>query len=217
MNSVLKNLQKLNIDTSKIRLIAVTKYVDTDKIIEAYEAGIRNFAENRYQDAELKRKELPPEVEKNIIWHFIGHLQSNKAKKVTGNFEYIHSVDSVKLANQISKEAKEKNIIQKILIQVNVAEEETKFGFNLESIKEEFSEIIKFNSLNIQGLMTIGPNVNDEITVRTAFKELKKLKDSLQDKYKYNLPELSMGMSNDYKIAIQEGSTMIRLGQVLFK
>jgi len=217
MNSVLKNLQKINIDTSKVRLIAVTKYVNADKIIEAYEAGIRNFAENRYQDAEVKRKKLPPEIEKDIIWHFIGHLQSNKAKKVTGNFEYIHSVDSVKLAEQISEEAKKKDIIQKILIQVNVSEEETKFGFELESIKEVFLKIIKLDSLSVQGFMTIGPNIDDEAVIRKTFIELRKLRDNFQEKFNINLPELSMGMSNDYKIAIEEKSTMIRLGQVLFK
>ncbi|MDD3013208.1 MAG: YggS family pyridoxal phosphate-dependent enzyme [Candidatus Gastranaerophilales bacterium] len=217
MNNVLKNLNKIDVDTSKIRLIAVTKYVDTDKIIEAYEAGIRDFAENRYQDAELKRKNLPPEVDKNIIWHFIGHLQSNKAKKVTGIFDYIHSVDSIKLAKQISEEAKIKDIIQKILIQVNIAEEETKFGFKLESVREVFKEIIKLNSLNVQGFMTIGPNTDDEKVIRKTFKELRELKDNLQENFNYNLPELSMGMSNDYKIAIEEGSTMIRLGQVLFR
>lgn len=217
MNSVLKNLQQIDIDTSKVRLIAVTKYVDTSKIIEAYEAGIRNFAENRYQDAELKRKNLPPEIEKDIIWHFIGHLQSNKAKKVTGKFEYIHSVDSFKLIKHISEEAKSQGIIQKVLLQVNVSKEETKFGFEIDEIKEVFSEIINLDSINIQGLMTIGPNVHNETIIRETFKELRELRNNFQEKFNYNLPELSMGMSTDYKIAVEEGSTMIRLGQVLFK
>jgi len=216
MNSVLENLKKIDINTAKVRLIAVTKYVTTDKIIEAYEAGIRNFAENRYQDAEQKRKELPPEIENDIIWHFIGHLQSNKAKKVTGNFEYIHSVDSFKLAKQISEDAKIKNINQKVLIQVNVSKEETKFGLEIDDVKEVFSKIIELDSINVQGLMTIGPNVMDEAVIRRSFRELRDLKNELQEKFHYELPELSMGMSNDYRIALEEGSTMIRLGRVLF-
>lgn len=216
MNNVLKNLQSIKVDTTKTKIIAVTKYVDTNKMIEAYEAGIKDFAESKFQDAEDKRKKLPPDIEKDIIWHFIGHLQTNKAKKITGNYKYIHSIDSLKLAKCINEEAKNKGIKQKILIQVNIADEETKFGFELESIKEVFSEIIILDSINVAGLMTIGPNTKDQSSIRKTFKELRQLRDNLQEKFNCRIPELSMGMSSDYKIAIEEGSTMIRLGQVLF-
>jgi pyridoxal phosphate enzyme (YggS family) len=216
MNNILKNLQNIKVDPTKTKIIAVTKYVDIDKMIEAYEAGIKDFAESKFQDAEDKRKKLPPEIEKDIIWHFIGHLQTNKAKKITGNYDYIHSIDSLKLAKCINEEAKNKGIKQKILVQVNIADEKTKFGFDLESIKEVFSEIIKLDSLNVTGLMTIGPNTIDQSLIRNTFKELRELRDNLQEKFNCRIPELSMGMSSDYKIAIEEGSTMIRLGQVLF-
>lgn len=217
MNKVLKNLQSIEVNTEKVKIIAVSKYVDTEQIIEAYKAGIRNFAESKIQDAEDKRKNLPQEIEKDIRWHFIGHIQSNKVKKITGNYEYIHSVDSLKIATLINEEAAKIGKKQKILIQVNIAEEETKFGFGVEKVKEVFAELIKLDSINVEGLMTIGPNTEDTGLIRATFRELKSLRDSIQEKYSCRIPELSMGMSNDYKLAIEEGSTMIRLGRILFK
>ena len=218
MNRILKNLQDIQckIDTAKVRIIAVTKYVGAEEILESYKAGLRDFAENRIQDAEIKRSKLPEEIEKNIIWHFIGHLQTNKAKKVVGGFEYIHSIDSLKLAECVSEEAKIKGISQKVLIQVNVSEEKTKSGFSVKEIKEVFAELLNLESLNIVGLMTIAPHISDEQELHSIFKELRELRDYLQKEFNCSLPELSMGMSNDYQIAVTEGATMIRPGSLLF-
>ncbi|MDP4268140.1 MAG: YggS family pyridoxal phosphate-dependent enzyme, partial [Bacteroidota bacterium] len=188
-----------------------------DEIIEAFNAGIRNFAENKAQDAEKKRLQLPDEIEKEIIWHYVGHLQTNKVSKVVGKFEYIHSVDSFKLANLIAEQATNKGIIQKILIQVNVAKEISKFGFDVFEVEEVFEKILKLDSLNVLGLMTMAPFTDNEEIIRSTFRGLRELRDRLEKKYSCTLKELSMGMSSDYKIAIQEGATMIRLGQILFK
>lgn len=218
MSKISEKIQKIQseLNTSNIRIIAVTKYVGVEEIIEAYEAGIRDFAESKAQDAQKKRETLPKNIEKNIIWHFVGHLQANKVSKVVGNFDYIHSIDSVKLVKLIAESAKSMNLIQKILIQVNIAREETKYGFNTEEIKEVFPEILKLDSIDIVGLMTIAPNTLDEKQLHFVFGELRKLRDQFKENYKCNLSELSMGMSNDYKIAVLEGATMIRTGQALF-
>ncbi len=208
------NLQK---EIPDVRIIAVSKYVNAEKIIEAYESGIRNFGENKIQDAEKKRGLLPESIEKGIIWHFLGHIQTNKAKKLIGHYNYIHSVDSLKVAEILSQTALSKGIKQKILIQVNVAEEETKYGFSISEIKESFKEILNMDSLEITGLMTMAPFVQEEETLRKVFKGLRELRNQLQNEHKLNIPELSMGMSNDYKLACEEGSTMVRIGQAIFK
>jgi PLP dependent protein len=217
MSKIFENLQGIRKETgpARVRIIAVAKYVGISEILDAYENGLRDFAESKIQDALVKRVQLPEDIEKNIVWHFIGHLQTNKVKKVVGNFEYIHSVDSLKLAKCISEDARSKNLLQKVLIQVNVANENTKFGFGGDEIKEVFQEIIKLDSVKIVGLMTIAPN--DLNVARSVFRELRELRNYLQEKFSYSLPELSMGMSNDYKIAVEEGSTMIRIGHALFK
>lgn len=219
MGNIAINLGEIskNTDLRKCTLIAVSKYVEPKDIIEAYNAGIINFGENKVQNAERKRKELPVEVESEIKWHFIGHLQTNKVKKVVGNYEFIHSVDSIKLAKAISEEAKKMNIEQKILLQVNVSNEESKFGFESKEFIENFSEFIKLENIKVEGLMTMAPFSEDTAFVRVVFRGLRELRDSLEQKYQIKLPELSMGMSNDYKIALEEGATMIRLGSVLFK
>jgi len=214
--SVGENLKKIQTYTSNARIIAVVKYVTAEKVIEAYKIGIRDFGENKVQDAENKRAELPEEVEKNSMWHFLGHLQTNKVKKVVGIFDFIHSVDSLKLAKAISECAASQNLIQKVFIQVNIAKEESKFGFSPEEIEENFSEISKLDSIDIVGLMTMAPFTSDLEEQRTAFRGLRELRNRLQNKFNAQLKELSMGMSNDYKIAVEEGATMVRIGQALF-
>ena len=214
--SISENLKNIQTYTSGARIIAVTKYVTTDKVIEAYAAGVRDFGENKVQDAESKRAGLSKEIEKNSIWHFLGHLQTNKVKKVVGIFDYIHSVDSLKLAKAISECAASQNLIQKVFIQVNIAKEESKFGFSPEEVEESFSEISKLDSINVVGLMTMAPFTSDIEEQRLVFRRLRELRNRLQEKYKAQLDELSMGMSNDYKIAVEEGATMVRIGQALF-
>ena len=213
---VRENLKNILVYTSTARIIAVTKYVASDKVTEAYEAGIRDFGENKVQDAEIKRAELPEEINKNSIWHFLGHLQTNKVKKVVGKFDYIHSVDSLKLLKAISECASSQNIVQKVFIQVNIAKEESKFGFSPEETEENFSEILRLDSIDTVGLMTIAPFTENLEEQRAVFKGLRELRDRLQVKFNVQLKELSMGMSNDYKTAVEEGATMIRTGQILF-
>lgn len=214
--SVSENLKNIQTYTSSARIIAVVKYVPTEKVIEAYQSGIRDFGENKVQDAEKKRAELPEEVEKNSVWHFLGHLQTNKIKKVVGCFDYIHSVDSLKLAKAISECASSKNLVQKVLIQVNIAEEESKFGFSPEETEEIFSELSQLDSMDIVGLMTMAPFTSDSNEQRSVFRGLRELRNRLKEKFNARLNELSMGMSNDYKTAVEEGATMVRIGQALF-
>ena len=197
-------------------VVAVTKYVGPEKIIEAYNAGIRNFGENKIQDAEKKREQLPEEINKQAVWHFLGHLQANKVKKAVGNYEYIHSVDSVKIAESIAETARDKEITQKILIQINIAEEKTKYGFTVNEIKECFGKIMGLDSLSIKGLMTMAPYTENTNLQREVFKGLRDLKNYLENEYKINIPELSMGMSNDYQVAYEEGATIIRIGHAIF-
>ena len=219
MSSVAENLREIKseIPDFKGRIIAVTKYVDENKVIEAYEAGLRNFGENKVQDALKKLENLPEELVKNSTWHFIGHLQSNKVRKVVGRFEYIHSVDSFDLAKKISDVAKEMGIIQKILIEVNISQEKTKFGISEEKIEEIFQNLKNLDGVEICGLMTMAPHTPNEVFLKKVFTNLVELGYNLQRRYQYELKELSMGMSSDYKIAVSSGSTMIRLGQRLFR
>lgn len=219
MGRIKNNLEEIakDIPLENCKIIAVSKYVGPKEIIEAYNAGIKNFGENKAQDAEEKRTILPKDVESDIFWHFIGHLQTNKVKKIVGSYNLIHSVDSLKLAKVISEEAKKRDLTQNILLQVNISKEESKFGFEKEQFIQNFQEFKNLENLNIVGFMTMAPFTEDKIEVRNVFKELRLMRDQIEDEYKVKLPELSMGMSNDYKMAYKEGSTMLRLGRILFK
>ncbi len=212
-NTVAKNLEKIltEIGNRDIRIVAVSKYYDYQRIEEAFRAGLRNFAESRAIEAVEKIGKLEDKIRQDSTYHFIGHLQTNKVKYVVGNFDYIQSVDSLKVAEQIAKYAQEKNIVQKILIQVNNADEESKFGIAPSQLDELIEEISKLSSISIEGLMNIAPLIDDEKELRKLFSQMRHLKE------KYSLKELSMGMSNDYKIALDEGATMIRLGRKLFE
>lgn len=199
------------------RVIAVSKYVATQDMLGAYQAGIRDFAESKAQDALSKMTDLDEEMKSSCIWHFIGHLQTNKVKKVVGNFDYIHSIDSLKLAKEVNSVAKEGGLIQKILLQVNIADENTKFGFSSKEVFEVFPEIIKLENISVEGLMTMAPYSDDEVYLASLFREVRILKEKLESNFGVSIKELSMGMSNDYKIAAREGSTMVRIGTKIFK
>ena len=192
------------------RIIAVTKYYDEKKMIEAFDAGLRNFGESRALEALEKINKIDDTRRAQSIYHFIGHLQTNKVKHVVGNFEYIHSVDSLNLAKCIDKGAKEKGITQKVLIQVNNADESQKFGIPKSQLENLIEEVSNLKSLELVGLMNIAPLTDDCKELQRLFLEMRKLTDEFQ------LKELSMGMSHDYKIALDCGSTMIRLGRILF-
>ena len=211
--SVVLNLEKIlkDIKNYNPRIIAVTKYYGTEKMIEAYNAGLRDFAESKAVESIEKINKIDDTIKSQSIYHFIGHLQTNKVKYVVGNFEYIHSVDSLKLAKCIDLEANKSGIKQKILIQVNNALEPQKFGVAPCELENLISEIYQLKSLELVGLMNIAPLIDDEAQLHKLFKNMRELKD------KFNLSELSMGMSHDYKIALEEGATMIRLGRILFE
>ena len=199
------------------KIVAVTKYFDEKQIIKYYEIGFRDFGENRVLDAVEKMKKLPEEILKNSRFHLIGHLQSNKVKYAVGNFDLIHSVDTYKLAKAISLEAERKNVVQKILLQINNAGEKQKFGFSVEEIKKQFKSILELNSIKICGVMNIAPlNCPDEM-LHKLFRNIKQINDDLQFEFGVELNQISMGMSNDFRIALEEGATIIRLGRILFE
>lgn len=218
MNTVKENLLKIREDIAPYtpNIIAVTKYFDESKIIEAYEAGLRDFGEAKVIEAIEKIQKLPQEIKNNSNFHLIGHLQSNKVKKAVGNFDYIHSVDSFKLAELISEEALSKNIKQKVLLQINNANEIQKFGFSKQGILQDFQEIKNLRGIDVVGLMNMAPFGLEKQALIDLFKDIVKLRDKLEEKFDCELKEISMGMSGDYKEAVAAGATTIRIGRKLF-
>ncbi len=190
----------------EITLIAVTKTVDPAIMETAFNLGIRNFGENRVQEAERKINALS-HLRPQPVWHMIGHLQSNKVKTALKLFDIIQSVDSLELAGHINRAASPN---RPVLLQVNVAGETTKSGFSLSEIKSALSSISRLHTLDVRGLMTIAPAAENVEEVRPVFRKLKELRDS------FGLEHLSMGMTEDFEIAIEEGATMIRVGRALF-
>ena len=199
---------------SSVKLICVTKEADVGQMEEAIGLGVMDIGENRVQDAVSKYRSIGDKVK----WHLIGHLQTNKVRDAVKIFSLIHSVDSLRLASEISKEAKKINKTQDILIQVNVASEESKFGISLKDTADFFKDVSLYPNINISGLMTIAPEVDDPEKARPYFRQLRELRDELT-RFKhltFNF-QLSMGMSNDFEIAVEEGATMVRVGRAIFK
>ncbi len=217
-NTVRQNLLQIQEDIApcKPNIIAVTKYFDKQAIISAYNAGLRDFAEARVNQAVEKIEALPDEVRNNSHFHFIGHLQTNKVAKVIRYFDYVHSVDSLHLAEKISSEAVKIGKVQKIFLEVNFANEEQKFGFSRESLDEEFGRVKDLPNLDIQGLMSMSPLGADEAFLKELFTSVKNVQDMLAQKYNVELPETSMGMSQDYVVAVKCGATKLRIGRKLF-
>lgn len=210
------NIQK-DIAHYNIKIVAITKYFGLNAIMTGYEAGIRDFGESRALEAIEKIKLLPKAIRDNSTFHFIGHIQSNKAEKVVQYFDVIHSVDTLKIAKLISKVSCSLNKREKVLLQVNNAGEEQKFGFTKTSLKEVMQELITLEGLEVIGLMNIAPLNAEEDELRSLFKDIREFRDELEKEFSISLPELSMGMSNDYAIAADEGATIIRIGRKLFK
>lgn len=217
-NIVSKNLEKIRTEILPYTpaIIAVTKYVDWQNILAAYDAGLRDFAESRVMDAAKKFDRLPNNVRADSRFHFIGHLQTNKIKKAVAIFDLIHSVDSLRLSKAISNEAQKLGKIQKILLQINNANEPQKFGFSELEIFSQFSEINSLPGIQLIGLMNMAPAVCTESELMELFTDLVKIKTQLETTHKVKLPELSMGMSNDYIQASRCGATMLRIGTKLF-
>lgn len=216
LQSLRKNIEeicfKAGRNPSSVKLIAVSKSFGVEQIKRAIQVGQKEFGENKAQELIAKYDVLGSEV----IWHFIGHLQKNKVKLAVKAAEFIHSVDSVELAAEIQKHAEKSVKVQKILIQVKTSEEETKSGVTDKTVLSEVAAFCaKAPNLNLIGLMTIAPFTEDKNLIRKSFSYLRKLQEELNAEG-YNLTELSMGMTSDYEIAIEEGATMLRIGSAIF-
>lgn len=201
-------------DPSEVTLVAVSKTKPVEMLKEAYDAGARVFGENKVQEIMDKYEHLPADVS----WHMIGHLQRNKVKYIVDKAAMIHSVDSLRLAETIEQEAAKKNICVSILAEVNVAEEESKFGLKMQEVLPFLQEVSKLPHLKVCGLMTIAPFVENPEDNRDIFRKLKELSVDIAGKNINNITMsvLSMGMTGDYQVAVQEGATMVRVGTGIF-
>ncbi|MGL5123938.1 MAG: YggS family pyridoxal phosphate-dependent enzyme [Fusobacteriaceae bacterium] len=217
IKEILEDIKKYSIYPEKVKLLIVTKYVENSEIEKVLKSGVYNLGENR---TKLIKEKYLYFKEKDIVdikWDFIGNLQKNKVKYIANFVNLIHSVNKLSLAKEIDKRAREENRKIDILIEINVANEESKEGYKIENFNLEILEYLKFKNLNIKGLMTMAPYTKDEKILRDVFSTLKKIKDELNEKYFNNrLTELSMGMSSDYKIALEEGATILRIGTKIF-
>ena len=196
----------------EVELVAVTKTHPAEKIREAIDAGQTLFGENKVQEARAKIPELPS----NLRWHLIGHLQKNKIRHALPLFELIHSVDSLELARAINRIADQDGHRPRLLLEVNVSGEGSKFGFQPEKLRAEFAELLALNRVTVEGLMTIPPLAPEAEASRKFFVALRELRDRLQQTAGVALPHLSMGMTDDFPIAIEEGATFVRVGTALF-
>jgi len=213
-NQIEKACEKSGRDPGEVTIIAATKYTGPAGVKLISELGIDNFGENR-SDELLEKKE---NIKREAIWHFIGHLQSRKARDVVPLVEYIHSIDSLKILEKVGREAAKCGKIQKVLVEVNISGEETKYGLKPDNVIDFITKAVKVENTDFRGLMTIAPYTDDMEYIRSLFRRLKILRDRLNDLgLTGSFLELSMGMSNDFMVAIEEGATMIRVGSSIFK
>lgn len=216
MKHIQKNIlaiqEKINKLNPKTYFLVATKYASLEETLAVIENGIIHLGENKVQDAEKKILSIN---NPNISWHLLGHLQSNKVNKAVALFDYIQSVDSLKLAQKINQAAQTLNKIQKILIQINIGEEEQKTGFSIETFTQNLDSILVLHNIQILGIMVIVPHTTSEKMLRHYFSQTKKLFDETKTKCPH-INMLSMGMSEDFEIAIQEGSTLVRIGRSIF-
>jgi hypothetical protein len=201
-------------DRSEVTLIAVSKTKPVSMINEIYDLGTRDFGENKVQELCSKMEELPDDIH----WHMIGHLQRNKVKYIVGKVELIHSVDTYRLAEEINIQAKKSNVVVPILVEVNIANEDSKFGTTAEDAMLLVEEIASLENVRVMGLMTIAPYVVDAEENRLYFRKIKQLSVDIRNKNIDNVSMkiLSMGMTGDYTVAIEEGATMVRVGTGIF-
>lgn len=190
----------------EVTMVAITKTHDAATVRAGFEAGLRHFGENRIQEAKTKLQELE-DIRKQSTWYMVGHLQTNKVKTAVSLFDIIQSVDSLKLADFLNRNSENR---LPILLEVNVAEEGTKSGFSFDEVNQAVSEVGRMPNLEVRGLMTIAPWVSDPEEVRPVFRRLRELRNSL------GLAELSMGMTDDFEVAIEEGATSVRIGRAIF-
>ena len=223
MNSIAKDLERVREQivqaaaragrvAEEIELVAITKTHLAEKVREAIEAGQILFGESRVQEARAKIPGLPS----NLRWHFVGHLQKNKIRHALPLFEMIHSVDSLGLAQEINRIAEEQGMHPRVLLEVNVAGEGSKFGFKSETLRAEMESLLALPRLSILGLMTIPPLAKEAEASRKYFVQLRELRERLQTEFHVDLAQLSMGMTNDYSVAVEEGATLVRVGTAIF-
>ncbi|MBZ2173947.1 YggS family pyridoxal phosphate-dependent enzyme [Schnuerera sp. xch1] len=212
--NIKKSLKKANRTDDKVDIIAVTKTVGVESIKEAIKLGLKDIGENRPQEL-IKKYDV---ISNNANYHMIGHLQSNKVKYIIDKVSLIHSLDRISLAKELNKRAKINDIIVDALIQVNIAEEKSKFGLKVDDVIRFIEKVLEFDNIRIKGLMTIAPFAKDPEEIRWVFRDLRKLSETIDNRGYNNIEMniLSMGMTNDYKVAIEEGSNMIRIGTGLF-
>src|SRR6266496_1274136 len=196
----------------EIELVAITKTHPAEKVREAIEAGQNLFGESRVQEARAKIPELPS----NLRWHFVGHLQKNKIRHALPLFELIHSVDSLALAEDINRIAEEEGLHPRVLVEVNVAGEGSKFGFGPDKLRAEMESLLALPRLSILGLMTIPPLAEEAEPSRKYFVQLRGLRDRLQTEFHVDLAQMSMGMTQDFAVAVEEGATLVRVGTAIF-
>jgi PLP dependent protein len=223
MTSIAENLERVREQIARaaaksrrsvdeVELVAITKTHPAEKVREAIEADQTLFGESRVQEARAKIPELPSAIR----WHFVGHLQKNKIRHALPLFEMIHSIDSLALAKDLNRIAEEEGMHPRVLLEVNVASEGSKFGFAADKLREEMEELLGLSRLSIEGLMCIPPIAEEAESSRQYFVHLRKLRDSVQEQFNVTLPQLSMGMTNDYAIAVEEGATLVRVGTAIF-
>ena len=228
METIKKKLKKINEKIKKaalkanrspedIKLVAVTKTATVEQIKEAISAGVKTIGENKVQEAKGKYQVLSADIA-DIEWHLVGHLQTNKVKYAIEIFDLIHSVDSIKLAEEIDKRSLQFGIMTNILVEVNVSGEETKYGIKPEEVEPFLKEISEFSRIKVRGLMTIAPIAEDKEEVRPYFRKLRELSEKIENKNVKNvkMDYLSMGMTDDFEVAIEEGANMVRIGRGIF-
>jgi pyridoxal phosphate enzyme (YggS family) len=203
---------KANRNAGDVELVAISKTYDAAKVREAIESGQTLFGESRVQEARVKIPELPS----NLRWHFVGHLQKNKIRHALPLFELIHSVDSLALAQDVNRIAEEDGLHPRVLLEVNVAGEGSKFGFTPEKLREDLENLLALSRLSILGLMTIPPIADEAEASRKHFVQLREVRDRLQTEFHVDLAQLSMGMTQDFAVAVEEGATLVRVGTAIF-
>lgn len=223
MSSIAENLERVREQIANaaansgrsandIELVAISKTHPAEKVREAVEVGQTLFGENRVQEARAKI----PELSSNIRWHFVGHLQKNKVRQALPLFEMIHSVDSLALAQDINRIAEEEGLYPRVLLEVNVAGEGSKFGFAPDDLRQQMETLLGLSRLSIEGLMCIPPLAVESEDSRKFFMQVRELRDSLEKEFNMKLPQLSMGMTQDFPIGIAEGATLVRVGTAIF-
>ena len=223
MSSILDNLErvreqivqaaaKAGRDVKDVELVAIAKTHPAEKVREAVEGGQTLFGESRVQEARAKISELSS----SIRWHFVGHLQKNKVRQALPRFEMIHSVESLALAQDINRIAEEEGLYPRVLLEVNVAGEGSKFGFEPDDLREQMEALLALPRLSIEGLMCIPPLAVESEDSRKFFVQVREVRDSLEKEFRMKLPQLSMGMTQDFPIGIEEGATLVRVGTAIF-